>query len=272
MSKIFQVRYTVGDKTVAHEHYTEKGAKIDAKALSKAVGNAMIGEIDITDDGSAPPALARIWEFSGGEMGKPIKKDGNPPSEVEVLKTADETRLVETTTEKRPKTPKRTPEEKLAAKKAEFEAGLKAIEEGTFVLKTPGKKVTSSEPRKAKSEVNKTEKLVEALGCSPRAAEILNEIGTTTVSRRARVGAAIIDGNGSVTLSDLVAKLSNDPKEDEGEVTPKKVISAANFVNYLLSKYEQPWRITIKSREDETYFNFVPVRIEYQGEVDQAAE
>lgn len=274
MSKIFQVRYTVGDKTVAHEHYTEKGAKMDAKALSKAVGNAMIGEIDITDDGSAPPALVRVWEFSGGESGKPIKKDGAAPSEVEVLKTADETRLPETSAEKAPKKPKMSAEEKIAAKKKEFEDGLKAIEEGTFVLKTPGKKAASGEPKKPKTETDKIAKLIESLGCTEKAARILENISTTAVSRRAKVAAAIIDSEGTIMASEIVAKLSGDPEEEGLDI--KKVVSAANFDNYLLSKHEQPWRITVKSKGEDVSFNFVPVRIEYQGsdegDTDVAAE
>jgi hypothetical protein len=267
MSKIFQVRYTVGDKTVANEHYTEKGARADAKQLSKAVGNAMIGEIDISDDGSAPPALVRVWEYSGGESSKPIKKEGTAPTEVEILKTADETRIVETAVEKKPKAPKMSPEEKIAAKKAEFEAGLAAIENGTFVLKTPGKRAASGEPseKKPKTETDKVAKLIESLGCTERAAKILNEVGTTTVSRRAKVAAWIIDSEGSISASELMKKLSDDPKEEE-EVTFKKVMSTVNFVNYLFSKHEQPWRITIKGKEEDTHFNFVPVKIEYQSE------
>lgn len=263
MSKIFQVRYTVGDKTVAHEHYTEKGAKMDAKALSKAVGNAMIGEIDVTDDGSAPPALVRVWEFSGGESGKPIKKEGTVPSEVEVIKTADATRLPETAGEKAPKKPKMSPEEKIAAKKKEFEEGLAQIEAGTFVIKTPGKKAASGEPKKPKAETDRVAKLIENLGCTERAARILDAISTTAVSRRAKVAAAIIDSEGVITASEIVAKLGSDPDEEGLDI--KKVVSAANFDNYLLSKHEQPWRITVKSKGDDVSFNFVPVRIEYQG-------
>jgi hypothetical protein len=271
MSKVFQVRYTVGDKTVAHEHYTEKGAKIDAKALSKAIGNAMIGEIDILEETGAK-SLVRVWEFSGGESSKPIKKEGAPPSEVEILKTADETRLTETTTEKKPKAPKMSTEEKIAAKKAEYEAGLAAIAAGTFVLKTPGKKpVDPDAPKKPKTETDKVAKLIESLGCTERAARILNEIGTTTVSRRAKVAAWIIDHNGSIAASEIMQKLSDDPKEEE-EVTIKKVISAANFVSYLFSKHDQPWRITVKSKGEETFFNFVPVKIEYQGANDEETE
>jgi len=142
MSKIFQVRYTVADKTVAHEHYTEKGAKIDAKALSKAVGNAVIGEIDVNDE-NQEKALVRIWEFAGGESGKPIKKDGTPPSHVEVLKTADETRLQETVKEKKPKSPKLSDEEKIKKIADDAQAKLEAIRAGTFVLPTRGRKATT---------------------------------------------------------------------------------------------------------------------------------
>ena len=100
-SKIFQVRYTVGDKTVAHEHYTEKGAKVDAKQLSKAIGNSMMGEIDVADDGSR--LMSRVWEFTGGEMGKPIKREAKSPTDVEVLKTAEQTKLPEGPIEKKAK-------------------------------------------------------------------------------------------------------------------------------------------------------------------------
>jgi hypothetical protein len=274
MSKHYQVRYTVGDKTVAHEHYTEKGAKIDAKALSKAVGNAVIGEIE-TNDEDQSQALVRVWEFSGGESGKPIKKDGAPPSAVEILKTADETRLQETVKEKKPKAPKMTDEEKIAKIAAEAQSRLDAIAAGTYVLPTRGRKAATDEtgePKKKKAEVNKVDKIVETLGCSEHAAEILNEIGTTAVSRRAKVAAFIIDGNGPVAASAIVEKLNADP--DEEDITIKKVVSAANFDNYLFSKHEQPWRFTIKAKGEDTIFNFVPVKIEYQGEPEeqQAAE
>jgi hypothetical protein len=272
MSKMYQVRYTVGDKTVAHEHYTEKGAKIDAKALSKAVGNAVIGEIEINDE-SHEQSLVRVWEFAGGESGKPIKKEGAPPSAVEILKTADETRLQETVKEKKPKAPKMTDEEKIQKIAADAQARLDAIKAGTFVLPTRGRKAATDEtgePKQKKAEVNKVEKIVETLGCSEHAAEILNQIGTTAVSRRAKVAAFIIDGNGPVNASDIVDKLNADPDEDD--INAKKVLSAVNFDNYLFSKHEQPWRITIKSKGEDTVFNFVPVKIEYQGGDEEPTE
>jgi hypothetical protein len=272
MSKMYQVRYTVGDKTVAHEHYTEKGAKMDAKALSKAVGNAVIGEIEISDE-SGEQSLVRVWEFAGGESGKPIKKEGTPPSAVEILKTADETRLLETVKEKKPKAPKMTDEEKIQKIAAEAQAKLDAIQAGTYVLPARGRKASTDEtgvPKPKKADVNKVDKIVETLGCSEHAAEILNEIGTTAVSRRAKVAAFIIDGNGPVNASDIVEKLTADP--DEGDINIKKVVSAANFDNYLFSKYEQPWRFTIKAKGEDTVFNFVPVKIEYQGEPEAQAE
>jgi hypothetical protein len=269
MSKIFQVRYTVGDKTVANEHYTEKGAKADAKALSKAVGNAMIGEIDHTDDNSKPPALVRVWEYSGGEAGKPITKDGSIPSAVEILKTADETRLPETVGEKKPKAPKMSDEEKIAAKKKEYEEGLAQIAAGTFVLKTPGRKAKAEgeegEPKTKKSDVDKIGKIIESIGCTERTAHILDSIHTTAVSRRARVAAMIIEKNGPINATEVMTNLSSEPSDDEGEITIKKVISTVNFVSYLFSKWDQPWRITVKGKGEDTIFNFVPVKIEYQG-------
>jgi hypothetical protein len=266
MSKIYQVRYTVGDKTVAHEHYTEKGAKMDAKTLSKAVGNAVIGEIEINDE-SHEQSLVRVWEFAGGESGKPIKKEGAPPSAVEILKTADETRLQETVKEKKPKAPKMTDQEKIDKIAADARAKLEQIEAGTYVLPTRGRKAATDEtgePKAKKAEVNKVEKIMEALGCSEHAAEVLSEVGTTAVSRRAKVLAFIIDGNGPIAASEIVEKLNADP--EEGDINIKKVVSAANFDNYLLSKHEQPWRITVKAKGEDTVFNFVPVKIEYQGE------
>jgi len=265
MSKIFQVRYTVGDKTVAHEHYTEKGAKMDAKALSKAVGNAVIGEIDINDE-SHEQALVRVWEFSGGESGKPIKKEGAPPSHVEILKTADETRLQETVKEKKPKSPKLTDEEKIQKIAADAQARLDSIRAGTFVLPTRGRKAATDETgerKPKKSDTSKVDKIVETLGCTEHAAEILNEVGTTAVSRRAKVLAHIIDSDGPIAASAIVEKLNADP--DESDINLKKVISAANFDNYLLSKHDLPWRITVKTKGEDTIYNFVPVKIEYQG-------
>jgi len=269
MSKIFQVRYTVGDKTVAHEHYTEKGARSDAKGLSKSIGNAMIGEIEVADDGTR--ALLRVWEFSGGEMGKPIKKDGEVPSHTEVIKTADETRLPEVTTEKKPKAPKMTEAEKIAKVKADAEEKLAQIAAGTFVLKTPGKKPKDpNAPKKEKIETDKAAKIKEALDCSDETAEILSNMGTTTVSRRAKVAALIMDHDGPILASEIMTSLNADVKEDD--LTLKKVISTANFVNYLFSKHEQPYRFTVKEKaEGDKSFNFVPVKIEYQGSEETAA-
>ena len=98
MAKIYQVRYTIADKTVAHEHYTEKGAKADAKQLSKAIGNAMLGEIESGEDGTR--SLVRVWEYTGGEMGKPVKREG-PPTEAEVIKSVEDTKVPEGTVEKK---------------------------------------------------------------------------------------------------------------------------------------------------------------------------
>jgi hypothetical protein len=263
MSKLYQVRYTVGDKTVAHEHYTEKGGKLDAKALSKVIGNAMMGEIEIKEDSSQ--ALVRVWEFTGGEIGKPINKDpAAPPSHVEVLKTADETRLPEGTKEKKPKAPKLSDEEKIAKERAEAEEKIKAIDSGTYVVKARGRKSSTPKEPKQKVETNKVAKLMETLGTSEKTATILNEIGVTTVSRRAKVAVMVIDHSGPILASEIIENLQKDPKET-GEVTLKKVVSTVNIINYLLSREEQPWRIVPRDHgEDNKLFNFVPVRIEYQ--------
>jgi hypothetical protein len=274
MSKIYQVRYTVGDKTVAHEHYTDRGAKADAKALSKVLGNAMIGEIDIIEDGSLK--LMRVWEFAGGESGKVIPKDGAPPSPVEVIKTADETKLPEGKVEKKPKAPRKTDEEKIAEKKAEYEAGLAAIAAGTFVLPRIGRRtaVTTDEPRvrKAKPAADKVAQMMEAFpGIAEETAKILAAIGVTKVSRRTKVAVALIENGGPIFASHVVDRLNENLSEGEEKVETKEVMACVDHINFLLAREEQPWHILVRPQEgsDDLRLNFVAVKIEYQDSSDE---
>jgi hypothetical protein len=265
MGKIFQVRYTVGDKTVAHEHYTEKGGRSDAKALSKVIGNSMMGEIDIADDGVQ--TMVRVWEFTGGEMGKPIKKEG-PPSPVEVLKNADETRVSEGKVEKKPKAPRLSDEEKIAQIKADAEAKLKAISEGTFVLPVKGRKAgTTTSTKKPKAEVDRVAKLVEDLKCSERAARIISGAQLNATGRRVRVALGIINAEGPILASKIVEDLNSSGKEDR-TVDIDDIMAAVQHINFLFVRENQPLRITIQDRENDKRLNLVPVRVEYEEEDD----
>lgn len=258
MGKIFQVRYEVGDKKVAHEHYTEKGARSDAKNLSKAIGNAMIGEIDI-DDTTGTKSLIRIWEFTGGEGGKAIKKDGTAPSEVEVLKTADETKLPEGTVEKRAKAPKKTDEERIAEIKADAQAKLEAIEAGTFVLPAKGRRAKGE--KKEPVETDKIKKFMEELDCSERAAEIV-AAARLNVSRRARITAEIVDSDGSILASEIVKNLNDTGKEDR-IVDIDDVMAAVQHVNFKLGKHDEPWRIKATAEEKEMRLKLVAYKAVY---------
>jgi hypothetical protein len=270
MSKIYQVRYTVGDKTVAHEHYTEKGGRSDAKALSKVIGNTMMGEIDVGDDGVQN--MVRIWEFTGGEMGKPIKREG-PPSAVEVVKTADDTRVAEGTVEKKPKTPKLTDEEKIAKIKEEAEAKLKAIAEGTFVLPARGRKATGEPkaPRAKPDAADRVAKLMTDLGCSEKAAKIISGAQLNATGRRVRVTLAIINAEGPILASQIVSDLNATGKEDRA-VDIDDVMGAVHHSNFLFSREDQPWRITVKDLDNsDKKLNLVSVRIEVQDQPEETA-
>jgi hypothetical protein len=267
MAKIFQVRYTVSDKVVAHEHYTEKGAKSDSKALSKVIGNATLGEIDVGEDGSR--ILVRTTEFIGGEVGKPIKRDG-PPSHVEVIKSADDTRQPESMAEKKPKAPKMTDEEKIAAKRKEYEEGLAAIEAGTFIIKAPGRKAGPRTPsvRKPKEVVDKSAAIMEALGCSEKAAKILTAVNLNKDSRRTKVALAIINAERPILASQVMAQL-NEKESEESKFDLKEISMFASHLNWLFEREKQSWRVTIVDRsEGDKRLNLVPIKIEYQDDAE----
>jgi hypothetical protein len=268
MSKIFQVRYTVGDKSVAHEHFTEKGARSDAKALSKVIGNAMMGEIDIADDGLQ--SMVRIWEFTGGEMGKPIKREGMP-SPVEVVKSAEDTRVNETKVEKKPKAPKLTDEEKIAKIKADAEEKLKAISEGTFVLPVKGRRAGTgtTTPRKPRTEVDRVAKLMDELKCSEKAAKIISGAQLNATGRRVRIALAIINAEGPIMASKIVEDLNATGKEDR-TVNIDDVMGGVRHINFLFTREDQLLRITLKEKEGGDYrLNLVPVKVEYEGSDDE---
>lgn len=256
MAKIYQVRYTVGDKTVAHEHYTEKGAKIDAKQLSKVIGNAMLGEINHADDGTK--TLSRVWEYAGGESGKPIPREG-PPTDVEVIRSVEDTKISEEKVEKKPKAPKLTDEEKIAKKKEEAEATLAAITAGTYVLPVIGRKPSADgATRKPKVEVDKVAKLVEMLKVSENTAKIIAATGLNASSRRTKVAIPIFEAGGPIMASEVLRQVN------EGAETPfdmKEVMLFALHLNYLFAREHLPWFVTNKAKENDTRLNLIPVPV-----------
>lgn len=266
-TKVYQVRYTVGDKTVAHEHYTEKGAKADAKVLSKAIGNAMMGELDILDDGAK--SMSRVWEFTGGEMGKPIKREG-PPTDVEVIKTAEQTKLPDGPIEKKPKAPKMSEEEKLAKKRAEALALVEAIDNGTYVAPSRGRKAGTGAPKAPKDDADRVKKIVADLGCSEKAAGVIVGAQLNATGRRTRVAIAVIDSDKPILASEIVEKLNAGGKEDR-VIDIDDVMEGINHSNFKFSKLEQPWRFLIKEKENDKRLSFVPVKIEYGEEPEEEA-
>jgi hypothetical protein len=269
--KIYQVRYTVADNTVAHEHYTEKGAKADAKQLSKAIGNAMLGEIERAEDGA--DIILRVWEYAGGESGKAIPKEGTP-SPVNVIKTADETKLAEGTIEKKPKAPKKTDEERIAEIAADAQRKLDEIAAGTFVLPARGRRVASGEPRAERKpktpDLDKAKKFQELMGASEGVAKLLTEIGVTTVSRRAKVAVIVMDNNGPIFASQVAELYNTNLDEGEIKIEVKEVMACVNHVVYLLTREEKPWRITVRPKDGgDKRLNFVPIRVEYEDNDDE---
>ena len=258
MTKIYQVRYTVADKTVAHEHYTEKGAKADAKNLSKVIGNAMLGEISTADDGVK--SLVSVTEYTGGEAGKPIKREG-PPSDVEVIKSAEDTKLAEVPVEKKPKAPKMTDEEKIAKIKADAEEKLAAIAAGTYVIPKVGRKTPDGAPRKPKVETDKVQRLTEALSVSEKTAKLIAEIGLNAASRRTKVAVPIFEAGGPIMASEVLTKVNE--KETENKFDMKEVLLFANHLNFLFSRENLPWRVTVNAKGEDTRFNLIPVAVEY---------
>jgi len=257
MAKIYQVRYTVGDKTVAHEHYTEKGAKTDAKQLSKVIGNAMLGEINHADDGTK--TLSRVWEYAGGESGKPIPREG-PPSDVEVIRSVEDTKVSEDKVEKKPKAPKLTDEEKIAKKKEEAEATLAAITAGTYTLPVVGRKPSAdgTTTRKPKVEVDKVAKLVETLKVSENTAKIIAATGLNATSRRTKVAIPIFEAGGPIMASEVLRQVN------EGAENPfdmKEVMLFALHLNYLFAREHLPWFVTNKAKDNDTRLNLIPVPV-----------
>jgi hypothetical protein len=260
MAKIYQVRYTVGDKTVAHEHYTEKGAKADAKQLSKVIGNAMLGEIDTNDEGVR--TLSRVWEYTGGEMGKPIKREG-PPSDVEVIKSVEDTKISEVAVEKKPKAPRMTDEEKIAKIKEEAEAKLAQIAAGTYVLPARGRKPAeeggATTTRKPKVEADKVSKLVEALKVSEDTAKLIAAIGLNATSRRTKVAVPIMEANGPILASEIMKSLN---ETEESKFDMKEVVLFALHLNYLFSRENQPWKVVVQDKDSDKIIKLVSSPIE----------
>jgi hypothetical protein len=255
MAKIYQVRYTVGDKNVAHEHYTEKGAKADAKGLSKVIGNAMLGEIEIIDDGTK--SLLRVWEYTGGEMGKPIKREG-PPTDVEVIKSAEDTKIPESTTEKAPKAPRLSDEEKIAKIKADAEEKLQQIAAGTFTLPVRGRKASTeggATTRKPKVETDKVAKLVENLKVSDETAKILAAIGLNMASRRTKVAVPILEANGEVVRASEIMNRLNETEENKFDM--KEVVLFALHLNFLFSRENQPWKTIVQDYNNDKLIRLV---------------
>jgi hypothetical protein len=91
VARIFEVRYKDGTTIVAHQHASEHFAKIDAKAISKSNGRALLGEMDYEKDN-----FVRVCEYAGGVQGKWENRHG-AITPCKVLLTVEDTKQDEPT-------------------------------------------------------------------------------------------------------------------------------------------------------------------------------
>lgn len=89
MAKIYEVRYKKEGEIVAHQHFTERGAKADVMAQSRSFGTAQLAEMDKETN-----MLSRVCEFVGGTQGKWENRTGAPKA-VRILLTVEDTKIDE---------------------------------------------------------------------------------------------------------------------------------------------------------------------------------
>jgi hypothetical protein len=83
--------------------------------------------------------------------------------------------------------------------------------------------------------------------------------------RRMRVSLAVVESGSPIMATAVAEKLNASGKEDRA-VTVDDVMGAIHHLNFLFSREDQPWRVTIQEKGDDYRLNLVPIKIEYQGE------
>jgi hypothetical protein len=153
VAKIFEVRYKNDkDEIVCNQHAGENTAKIDAKAISREKGRALLGEIDYEKN-----LLIRVCEYQGGVQGRWENRNG-PATPCKIMLTLEETKQDEPSIQ--PQTKSELTDEEKEEKRKIFER-----------LREAAKKKEEDKPKREPSKTtaipssDKREKLAE-LGCS----------------------------------------------------------------------------------------------------------
>lgn len=98
MAKIFEVRYkNDAGEIVCNQHSGEHFSKIDAKAISREKGRALLGEIDYDKN-----LLIRVCEYQGGVQGRWENRNG-PIVACKIMLTLEDTKQDEPSVETQPK-------------------------------------------------------------------------------------------------------------------------------------------------------------------------
>lgn len=138
MAKIFEVRYkNDAGEIVCNQHAGEHFSKIDAKAISREKGRALLGEIDYEKE-----VLIRVCEYQGGVQGRWENRNGKI-TPCKIMLTLEDTKQDEPTVDAQPKS-ELTDDEK-AEKKKRFEA-----------LRAAATKKEEDKPKREKSTVTAT--------------------------------------------------------------------------------------------------------------------
>ncbi len=250
--KYYQVRYPFGEnETVANEHETEKGAKADAKTLSKALGSAMLGEIEVKEDGSH--IVLKTWEYNGGKAEKPVTRNV-PATEVKVLKTVDETKLPAPEIKEKVKSTM-TPLEKQKAKIEAEAAKLKAMEDGTYV--PPGRKPRdpNAPPKEKAAKKDDVESYIAKNNVTVEEAKFMIPLHFSFKDDRAKIVLAIFRAPQNIASTDELLEVLNATENETGSPRDSKyVVRQINHISYLMFKKQTGYTITsIEGATEKSY-------------------
>jgi hypothetical protein len=253
MGTVFQVRYNGKDgETVAHEHETEKGAKADAKKLSKAFGEAQIGEIQIKEDGTKE--VTRSWKYAGGKGDKPELISRPITDDINVVKSIEETKA-ETPDVVAKEKSKLSPAEKLAAKiKADTEK-LEAIKNGTYVPPARKPRDPNAPVKEKKVKGDDIEEYMKTNEVTREEAEFLVPLHLAFKNRRAQVALLLFRAPGRSLSASAILDYINSKENETGE--PLKIgaaIAVARKVDWVCFKKGTPWAAIESKSGDETIF------------------
>lgn len=160
MAKIFEVRFkNDAGEIVCNQHAGEHYSKIDAKAISREKGRALLGEIDY-DKG----ILIRVCEYQGGVQGRWENRNG-PITPCKIMLTLEDTKQDEPSVVAQPKT-ELTDEEK-EEKRRIFErlrtAAAKKEEDKPKREKSPTTATPQSDKREKLAERNYPRELIDCI-------------------------------------------------------------------------------------------------------------